>query len=310
MGEERLKLPTTPKGWAVHLSRLVTLFHAAHDLDAFPIRVAPLAKEFSRHVYPDAPITLVEGIELSSKFDGMLMPSPRGGGEWGIVYNNAIISPGRINFTLAHELGHYLLHRHLSSSGIQCSNRAMLDWRSALGAIEAEANTFASFLLMPLDDFRVQIRGQVVSLDLMRHLSDRYEVSITAAILKWLSITDKRAMIVIGRDGFIDWAWSSEPLIKSGIFYRARQEVVPLPARSLAARQETWSDSGAVTRHLVGVWLGDEEVQEMTLYAPRSEVTISLLLYPDDAPDKRWGDDLRDPREWDTYDQFLGRTTS
>ncbi len=305
-----MKLPTTPKGWAVHLSRLVTLFHAAHGLDAFPIRVAPLAKEFSRNAYPDAPITLVEGIELSPKFDGMLMPSPRGDGEWGIVYNKTITSPGRINFTLAHELGHYLLHRHLSSSGIQCSNRAMLDWRSALGAIEAEANTFASFLLMPLDDFRAQIRGQDISLDLMRHLSDRYEVSITAATLKWLGITDKRAMIVIGREGFIDWAWSSEPLIKSGIFYRARQEVVPLPERSLAARPETWSDTGAIMAHPGGVWLGDEEVQEMTLYAPKSELTISLLLYPNDAPNKPWGSNFDEPECWDTYDQFTGRQQS
>jgi len=302
-----VKLPTTPKGWAIHLSRLVTLFHAAHGLDAFPIRVAPLAKEFSRNVYPDAPITLVEGIELSQKFDGMLMPSPRGDGEWGIVYNKAITSPGRINFTLAHELGHYLLHRHLSSSGIQCSNRAMLDWRSALGAIEAEANTFASFLLMPLDDLRSQIRGQAISLDLMRHLSDRYEVSITAAILKWLSITDKRAMIVIGRDGFIDWARSSDPLLKTGVFYRARQEVIPLPDPSLAAQPDLYSDIDADVVHPRGVWPGDEEVREMMIFGSRNEMTISLLLYPNDAPSRRWGNDEDEPREWDTYDQFMAR---
>ena len=302
-----MKLPTTPKGWAVHLSRLVTLFHAAHGLDAFPIKVAPLAKEFSRNVYPEAPITLVEGIELSQKFDGMLMPSPRGDGEWGIVYNKAITSPGRINFTLAHELGHYLLHRHLSSSGIQCSNRAMLDWRSALGTIEAEANTFASFLLMPLDDLRSQIRGQAISLDLMRHLSDRYEVSITAAILKWLSITDKRAMIVIGRDGFIDWARSSDPLLKTEVYYRARQEVIALPDLSLAAQPDLYSDIDADVVHPRGVWPGDEEVREMMIFGSRNEMTISLLLYPNDAPSRRWGNDEDEPREWDTYDQFMAR---
>ena len=153
---------------------------------------------------------------------------------------------------------------------------------------------------MPLDDFRSQIRGQNISLDLMRHLSDRYEVSITAAILKWLGITEKRAMIVIGRDGFIDWAWSSDPLIESGVFYRARQEVVPLPARSLAAQSEWWSDTGTVMVHAGGVWLGDEEVREMTIYAHRSDMTISLLIYPNDAPDRRWDDELDEPREWDT----------
>jgi|GEM_PF-6636592 len=34
-------------------------------------------------------------------------------------------------------------------------------------------------------------------------------------------------------------------------------------------------------------------------------MTISLLLYPDDAPDKRWANELDEPKEWDTYDQFV-----
>ncbi len=302
-----MKLPTTPEGWAIHLSKLVTLFHTAHGLDQFPIKVAPLATEFSRQVFPDAPITMVEGMDMSSRFEGMLLPHPGGKGEWGIVYNSAITSKGRINFTLAHELGHYLLHRQLSPTGLQCSNRSMLDWRSAHGQVEAQANTFASFLLMPLDDFRAQIRSQDITMDLMRHLSDRYEVSITAAILKWLDITDKRAMIVIGKDGFIDWARSSDPLFKSGVFYRARQEVVPLPEQSLAAHPEVLADGVGDTSHPRGVWPGDEEVREMTIFAHRNEMTISLLIYPNYGPARRWGDDLDEPEEWDTYDQFMAR---
>ncbi len=299
-----MSLPTTPQGWAIHLSKLVTAFHAVHGLDQFPIKVADLAKEFSRQVFPDAPITMVEGVDLSTKFDGMLMPSPHNTGEWGIVYNKAITSKGRINFTLAHELGHYLLHRHLSPGGLQCSSRAMLDWRLAGGRIESEANTFASFLLMPLDDFRIQLRGRNIDMALMRDLSDRYEVSITAAILKWLDITDQRAMIVIGKDGFIDWARSSDPLLKSGVFYRARQEVVPLPEASLAAHPERYSDVDADVVHPRGVWPGDEEVRELMIFGNRREMTISLLLYPKDAPFRRWGSDEDEPREWDTYDQF------
>lgn len=300
-----MKLPATPQAWAIHLSRLVKIFHDAHGLDPFPIKVAPLAMEYSRQVFPDAPITLVDGIDLSSRFDGMLIPSAHAPGEWGIVYNKSIRSPGRINFTLAHELGHYLLHRHMSPAGIQCSNRSMLDWRSELGAIEAQANTFASFLLMPLDDFRSQIRGEDISLDLMRHLSDRYEVSITAAILKWLGITERRAMLVIGSNGFIDWARSSDRLMRSGIFYRARQQTIPLPGQSLAAQQGAVVGAFAEADHPRGVWLGDEDVREMTIFSHSNEMTISLLLYPDDAPDKRWANELDEPKEWDTYDQFV-----
>lgn len=277
-----MKLPTTPQGWAIHLSKLVKIFHETHGLDRFPIKIASIATEYSRNVFPDAPITKVESLNLSAKFEGMLLPHPNRNGEWGIIYNNSIRSKGRINFTLGHELGHYLLHRHLSPEGFRCSSRDMLDWKSEHGQVEAEANTFASFLLMPLDDFREQIRSQEVTMALMRHLSDRYEVSITAAILKWLDITDKRAMIVVSKDGFIDWAWSSDRLFKSGVYYRARQEVVPLPEQSGAARRDPSIDAEIGIIHPKGVWIGNEEVREMTIFADHHDMTITLLLYPND----------------------------
>lgn len=301
-----MKLPSTPQAWAIHLSQLVKIFHDAHGLDPFPIKVAPLAMEYSRQVFPDAPITMVDGKDFSPKFDGMLMPNPHVPGEWGIVYNKAIRSPGRINFTLAHELGQYLLHRHISPSGIQCGSREMLDWRSELGAIEAQANTFASYLLMPLDDFRRQIAGETISLDLMRHLSDRYEVSITAAILKWLDMTPQRAMLVVSRSGFIDGARSSDSLMKSGVFYRARQQITPLPELSLAGGRGLAIGSYAEAKHSCGVWPGDEDVHEMTIFSSANEMTISLLVYPDDPPDNHWRADEKEPSEWDTYDQFFG----
>jgi hypothetical protein len=99
--KKELKLPTTPQGWAIHLSKLVKIFHEAHGLDRFPIKIASIATEYSRNVFPDAPITKVEGLELSAKFEGMLLPHPNRNGEWGIIYNSSITSKGRINFTLA-----------------------------------------------------------------------------------------------------------------------------------------------------------------------------------------------------------------
>lgn len=44
-------------------------------------------------------------------FEGASVPAPPGESGWGIIYNSAISSPGRIYFTLGHEFGHYLLHR-------------------------------------------------------------------------------------------------------------------------------------------------------------------------------------------------------
>lgn len=182
----------------------------------------------------------------------------------------------------------------------------MGDWSSDRGTIEAEANTFASYLLMPLEDFREQISGRVIDIDTMTELAKRYAVSLTAVILKWLTITEKRAMIVVGKDGFIDWAWSSNPLIRSGIYYAARQTVVELPAASLAAQEVDSATGRNGLLHAPGVWLGAEPVREMTVFSPSNEMAISLLIYPNRAP-SRWAKaETEDEPVSDTYDGSMG----
>ncbi len=303
MGQKEIRLPASPEGWAIHLSNVLKKFQDIHGLDRFPVDVTAIAQEYSKQVFPDEPITLVQGQTMSKKFEGMLMPSPHKKGEWGIFYNDAISSKGRQNYTLGHELGHYLLHRHKSPEGVQCTSRDMLDWKSEYAQMEAQANTFSSFLLMPLDDFRVQVNGLKGSMELMQHLSDRYDVSITAAILKWLSITDQRAMIVIGKDGFIDWSRSSDKLFASRVFFKGRQETIELPPQSLAARQDMLIDSVEGVKHPKNVWNDKEEVHEMTIFSDYHDMTISLLIYPKHAPYQPSEDDEEDGLE-DTYTRF------
>lgn len=291
MGQKEIKLPITAKGWAIRLSQIIKIAHDIHGLARFPVKVSEIARDFTTNVYPGAAITAVDGRPLSKNFEGALIAKPGGSGEWGIFYNSAISSPGRINFTLAHELGHYLLHRQLSGDPIYCARRDLWTWDSAYGRMEAEANEFASFLLMPLDDFREQTDGlRQPSVADFERVKDRYAVSLTAAILKWLGTTSKRAMIVISRDGFIDWSRSSEPLLKSGVYFRAKQETTPLPDASLAALQDTSTE--AVTGKMLrqGIWAVEEPVYESVLFSEYHDMAISLLVYPDEAP---WR-----PRQW------------
>jgi hypothetical protein len=285
MGKEKIKLPSTPAGWAIHLSKIVKIFHEVHGLDRFPIKVADIARDYTRNVYADEPITRVDGERFGKKFEGALIPRPGASREWGIFYNSSISSPGRINFTLAHELGHYLLHRQLSREGIYCARRDMWTWDSAYGQMEAEANQFASFLLMPLDDFRLRTDGlRKPNIRDFEGLRERYGVSLTAAILKWLETTSSRAMIVVSRDGFIDWSWSSKPLLKSGVYFKAKQTVTPLPDGSLAAKQDTSEDAMSGKLLPKGVWSLREDVLESVIYSEYHDMAISLLIYPNDPP--------------------------
>lgn len=75
--------------------------------DRFPVDVEALCLEYTK-IYSD-PITKVVGDSLGS-FEGMLRPG-RKKPCWHIIYNNDTNYRGRERFTLAHELGHYLLHR-------------------------------------------------------------------------------------------------------------------------------------------------------------------------------------------------------
>ena len=114
-------------------------------------------------------------------------------------------------------------------------------------------------------------------------LRERYGVSVTAAILKWLQNTEKRAMIVISRDGFIDWTRSSGPLLKSGVFFRAKQSLTALPEGSLAANQDTSAEAASGKLLPPGTWSKEEPVFESVLYSEYHEMAISLLIYPNEA---------------------------
>ncbi len=52
-----------------------------------------------------------------------------------------------------------------------------------------------------------------------------------------------------------------------------------------------------------GVWLDEEDLRGMTVFSDQNRLSISLLLYPGDAPGK-WGRDLGKTTN-ETHDQFV-----
>ena len=265
----------TPEQWAIRISHIL---NAALGVEHFPIDIAQVAQELSRTLYPDDPISLIKGHALPS-FEGALVRAPPGKKGWGILFSTSIASPGRINFTLAHEFGHYLLHRLDYPNGFRCSTQDMVRWDSEYARIEYQANVFASFLLMPLDDFRKQLPPSVApDLDLLGACADRYGVSLTAAALKWLSFTSRRAVLVLSRDGFILWARSSNSALRTGAYIKtANRTPRPIPATSLAARRGNDRASAAEMELDEGVWFPREPCTELALISDRYDLTISLL---------------------------------
>lgn len=296
---------------------LSVVLRAVLGEDRFPIDVEALAREYSKN-FPD-PITKIVGDSLGN-FEGMLRPS-RKKPCWHIIYNNDTDYRGRERFTLAHEFGHYLLHRRPLDVGntvsgldeaeadrrsFSCNPMERNHWKRDLEQIEEEADTFASYLLMPMDDYRRQVAGQDMGLDLLRHITTRYGVSLTAAVRKWITFTERRTAMVIARDGFALWGRASDAAVRTGIFVPSG---MPIPEHSIAALGPG-AQQGETARPVAlpeGIWTfkrGSEPVRELTIFSQRLGQSLTILLF-EDAPERHR---VEEPEDWDTYDQFTART--
>jgi hypothetical protein len=255
----------------------------------FPVDVRQIAFEYSKR-FSD-PIHKIAAADMAG-FEGALGPLPKRGG-WGILYNPAIRSAGRINYTLGHEFGHYLCHRHLKPGGFQCGESDVL---GATFQQEREADKFASYLLMPLDDFRAQVGNQRMTLDLLHHCADRYGVSFTAAALKWLESTRLCAVVVVATNGYVLWCRRSAAAVRARIYFPKGME---LPPGSVAADGDVFAPTDG-TELAPGVWW-DRPTREVAIFADHYEMTISLLVFEELGvlPDG-WEEEVVE----DTFDRF------
>lgn len=91
-----------------------------------------------------------------------------------ILVGNDKSAPSRIKFTLAHELGHYLLHYNVS--------REDFNKKEIYKRLEIEANHFASAFLLPANIFSNELISH--SMDYYLLLKKRWQVSIQAMIYR------------------------------------------------------------------------------------------------------------------------------
>lgn len=265
----------TPQKWAF---RLTNILNISLGKDHFPIDIETLAREVSHQIYPDEPISLVKGADLHG-FEGGLVKAPKDKKGWGIIYNNQMLSQGRQRFTLAHEFGHYLLHRNQYPDGMQCGEQDFVRWDSEYGQVEHQANVFAANLLMPLDDFRHQIDAKTkTQLSDLSACAERYGVSLMAAALRWIDYTERRSILVVSRSGFILWAKSSKSALKSGAFFKtANQSPIEVPGLSPASGKTIRLEQSMPLKHPQKTWLKYETCEEEIIISDHYDFSISLL---------------------------------
>lgn len=114
---------------------------------------------------------------------------------------------GHRRFSIAHELGHLVL-KHKTSIRF-CDERDMHDFRGGSTA-EAEANAFASELLLPEPLVRRRCEVSPVSLDVVAKIADDFSTSMTATAFRFARLTSERCAAIYSVDGDVKYFFKSD----------------------------------------------------------------------------------------------------
>jgi hypothetical protein len=198
-----------------------------------PSLTAEIAEETLRSFrlwkLPVNPLDIIklEGIELSpgtygDKFDARI-EYYKSLEKFCIYYNIAAgwRNEGRVNFSLAHELGHYYLphHRERLRNGYQ--HNSITDYVSR-DPFELEADNFSADLIMPMELFRDEIkffRNGICTLADLGKLANRLGTSLTSTSRRYCESDVEACTIYFSDAGVIEWGKFSEDMRRTGMYW-------------------------------------------------------------------------------------------
>jgi Zn-dependent peptidase ImmA (M78 family) len=129
-------------------------------------------------------------------------------GNTGIIsLNETINHPGKRNFVLAHEIGHFILHKDLTPL-FSDTNKTLSDWYKN-GEHESQANEFAVEFLMPSDLFRRKQVNKKLSIALINEISSYFKTSLTATFLRYITHGSFPLMVIFMENGIVKWKRAS-----------------------------------------------------------------------------------------------------
>ena len=149
---------------------------------------------------------------LEAKLTGCLARLVRKGNRGVIRTRFDIREDGRRRFAIAHELGHWFLHKAESQMFI-CTAEQMRDYKGS--PLEVEANLFASELLMPTFLFRPLVENACPTLESIGSAATKFNTSLTATGMKFVDMNRHECVRVSSTAGRV--AWSKQKREKSGL---------------------------------------------------------------------------------------------
>lgn len=202
-------------------------------------------------------------------FDGALIRSKAG--QKGIVAVKAsIFEKSRKRFTIAHEIGHFIIPHHRDLGNI-CEDRKIESFDSHLNQAEIEANEFAAELLLPSALLRKRFNLSEFSLPQISAVAADFGTSLTATTRSFLTLTDLPCAMVWSVTNSARWFVRSDS-------FRFFLPLAELPANgSFAARIFRGESAPAELAPVrADAWLDRQDAEHVTTLLEHS---ISLPNY-------------------------------
>lgn len=243
-------------------------------------------------------ITQIEPMDSDGFIGGLITNATK---STGVILIKGNLHAGRRRFTLAHELGHFLIPTHTPSHGDRflCSMDDLLSLdpkvSDARKRWEAEANRFAGLMLVPPPIFRKDAnKSKDPNLHEVLHLAERYEISKEVAGRCYVDFRREPVAFIVTHNGrvlrsyrrkhdfpFISVAWGE-----------------PVPRRSLLMRRRhNVSETSEIDEIDAGVWLDTTwgkrapNLYEQVHVQQQGYALILLTLEPieeDEDDDRNW----------------------
>lgn len=211
--------------------------------------------------------------------DGRIVPYQNGAI---ITVNNKIKYDSRKKFVLAHELGHFILHKNSKKMFFDNQDTLNRWYHDTYGVLEKEANEFAAEFIMPSGIFKEECSGEVFDPEFLDYLSEGFEVSKTAALLRYVKHGNIPVCLVYCKDNKMQWFKRSEGFK----YYLEFDYDMPPPRSSVAYELFTKGTiyRGKDRKQVIkkSTWFKvnknyDSDFYEFCLFVPSYNYSISII---------------------------------
>ena len=122
-----------------------------------------------------------------------------------IAIRQSIREAGRKNFTLAHEIAHFLLPDH-DLTELVCTRSDIGNWGDWSRELEREADESAAELLLPASAVQPIVESAPPSLQVIEKIAQRFHTSLSAAAWRYCDLSKQSCAIVWATNDRIDWS--------------------------------------------------------------------------------------------------------